>query len=72
MAWVDLRGHPVPPPCHRHGYHPEDQVGQGPFQPHFEHLQGWDNNNFSGKPAPVIHYPSIVKKFLLMFNLNLI
>jgi len=32
MAWVgrDLKGHPVPTPCHGQGCHPAAQAAQGP------------------------------------------
>lgn len=56
MVWVrrDLRDQPC---CHGQGHLSLDQITQRHIQAGLEHLQGGDNQNFSGQAVPLLHYP---------------
>lgn len=63
MEWRGLEDHLVPTSLPWQGHLPLDQVAQSHIQPDFDHLQGWDINNFSGQLMPVSHH-SHSKEFL--------
>ena len=75
----DLKGHPVPTPCHGQGCYPPDQAAQGPIQPGLEHVQRWDMPSFAGQPPPAPHHPLSknktkhhhLQKTVIQFNLDL-
>lgn len=50
-----LKNHPVQTPWHGQGHLLVVQVAQSLVQPHLEHFQGGDVNNYSGKSASVKH-----------------
>lgn len=59
--WLGLeerfKDHLVHPSCQGQGHLSPDHAAQSPIPSGSEHFQGWCVHNFSGKPAPVPHYP---------------